>query len=292
MKKLYFLVGLALIICPISQAQITKQHSFDNQASVMIQQVKLGGPGKKYCLVNVIDSITYEYDLFNSDYTAFKTITINLGPLFATANYRSPELKISYMADLMFDTDSDIDLLGELSYLDDNDDYYSQVIIFNENGSTLFATDILNTNAWLVNQTIANAPMAASLVTTPAGTRMVLDVYYFSDGLYKYEVYNIPGTLPTTLQNPKSGIEQGGELEVFPSPASEVVSFRYNLPEGQTNGTIEVTDNQGRTVKTVHVHDRQGTVRISIAELQNGLYYSRINTRRGLPRAQKLIIAQ
>jgi hypothetical protein len=290
MKKIFSLIGLALLICPVSQAQITKQHSFDDQASVMIQQVKLGTPGKKYCLVNVIDSITYEYALYNSDYTAYKTITLNLGPLFATANYRSPDLKISYMADQMFDTDSDIDLLGELSYLDDNDDYYSQVIIFNENGSILFETDIQNTNAWLLGQTIANAPMAASLVTTPAGTRMMLDVFYFNEGLYKYDLYTIPGTLPTTLQNPKSGIEEGGELEAFPSPAAEAVTFRYSLPDGQSNGTIELTDNQGRTVKTLQVHDRQGTIKISISDLENGLYYSRINSRRGLPRTAKMLI--
>ncbi|MFN8207856.1 MAG: T9SS type A sorting domain-containing protein [Bacteroidales bacterium] len=292
MKKIFFLFCSLLGLVPGLESQIVLQHSFNDQASVGIQQVKLGPSGKKYCLINKLDSITYECALFNADFTSFKTITINLGSHFASAKYKDPQLEIRYISEPLFDSDPDVDLLAELSYLDDNDDLYAQVLIFHENGSTLFASDIQNTNAWLVNQSVANAPMAAGMVTTATGTVLILDAFYFGEGLYKYDVYSIPGVLPSTINSPKSGeTDITGVLEAFPNPANDMLMLRYSIPEGQTTGVVELTDNQGRILRTIAVDGRQGTLRISVSDLESGIYYSRISSRRGLPRAKMLMIA-
>jgi hypothetical protein len=80
MRKILYVKCLTIVLVDLN-AQIVKEHAFDDQTSMNIQIVKL---------------------------------------------------------------ESDIDILCQFSYYNSNNDLYAQVIVFNENGSVLFATDIDN----------------------------------------------------------------------------------------------------------------------------------------------------
>ena len=123
-----------------------------------------------------------------------------------------PSLIIRYVTEHVFDQDNDIDILAHLSYYDNNDDEYAQVLVFNENGSTLFESDIENTNTWLINSAVANSSIKASLTNTEAGAKMILDVYYFNEELYSYDVYDLPGSLPSSSKDLKALEETSEQL--------------------------------------------------------------------------------
>src|SRR4030042_4183368 len=118
------------------------------------------------CLVNRMDSISYQYVFYNLDYSEFTTISVDLGPLFIVSDYNSPSLYISYIAQKVFDQDDDIDMMGQFTYYDDENAEYAQVLIFHQDGSALFQSDVENTNAWLFSSTAINSTIISSLPNT------------------------------------------------------------------------------------------------------------------------------
>jgi hypothetical protein len=253
--------------------------------------ITLENSGQKIFVVNQNDSTSYECILYNPDYSEFKTISIDLEPLFITADYKFPSLSIRYVTEHVFDQDNDIDILAHLSYYDNNDDEYDQVLVFNENGSTLFESDIENTNTWLINSAVANSSIKASLTNTEAGAKMILDVYYFNEGLYSYDVYDLPGSLPVSSKDLKALEEtQGNYLRAFPVPASEFVDMEYQLSGDQKTGEIEIMDGEGKTIQKILVENNRGMVRVPVSQYSNGVYIYKLNTKRGIPRTGKVMI--
>ncbi|NJK87235.1 MAG: hypothetical protein HC906_15890 [Bacteroidales bacterium] len=61
MKKTFTLSFITLLAFMTSHAQIEKIFAFDDQASVNLHVLQLENSGQKYCAVNVIDSVTYQY---------------------------------------------------------------------------------------------------------------------------------------------------------------------------------------------------------------------------------------
>lgn len=290
MRKVLSFLCLYLVITGAS-AQLTKEHAFDDLASININVITLENSGQKTLVVNRIDSTTYQCVFYNPDYSAFKTISIDLDPLFIINEFRSPILLIQYISENVFDQDPDIDILCHLSYFNDSDEEYAQVVIFHENGGTLFESDVENSNAWLLNAAASNSQIRSSLVNTESGAKMILDVYYFNEGTYSYDVYDLPGSLPSALKNPLTGEEgQGNYLRAFPVPADEYMDMEYRLAEGQNNAEIVITDEQGKTIQKIRVENNRGMIRVPVTNYRTGLYVYKLNTRRGIPRSGKIMI--
>jgi len=271
-------------------AQVVKEHSFDDQASVNIQIVRLETAGQKICVVNRIDSITYECNFYNSDYSEYKTVTIDLDPLIGISGYYSLSLSVCYISESTFDLDSDIDILCQLAYYDNNDELYAQVLVFNQNGTVLFASDIDNSNAFLINSSIANGSVLSSLVNTEAGTKMILDVYYINEGKYSFDVYDIPGSVATRINTPVAAAESENFLSAYPVPANDIVNVDYQLTGNEQTAEIEITDQQGRTLQTIRVDRNQGSIKIPVRNFSNGIYFYKLHTKRGAPRTAKVLI--
>ncbi len=290
MKKVLILICL-IIVSFTTQAQVVKEHAFDDPATRGISVITLENSGQKFFVVNQNDSTSYECILYNPDYSEFKTISIDLEPLFITADFKYPSLNIRYVTEQVFDQDNDIDILAHLSYYDNNDDEYAQVLVFNENGSTLFESDIENANTWLINSAVANSSIKASLTNTEAGAKMILDVYYFNEGLYSYDVYDLPGSLPVSSKDLKAFEETSGNyLRAFPVPASDFVDMEYQLSGDQKTGEIEIMDEEGKTIQKIRVENNRGMVRVPVSQYANGVYIYKLNTKRGIPRTGKVMI--
>jgi len=286
-------LGLFCLMAAVlnTSAQYTKEHAFNDQASVKIHMIRLENSGQKICVVNIPDSITYQFVFYNPDYTEFKTVTLHLGPLFIVTNYNSPSLDISYIAENVFDQDPDIDMLGWLSYYDEGNAEYAQVVVFNEDGSTLFESDIENSNTWIINSSVANSSLVSSLTNTGEGAKMILDVYYFNEGLYSYDVYDLPGTLPSSaMDHMLTGEPAGNYLHGYPVPASEFVDMNYQLAGDQNTGIIEIIDAQGKSVQRIRVNTNRGTIRVPVTHYPSGSYIYKIDTKRGVPRSGKMIV--
>ncbi|MBN1414241.1 MAG: T9SS type A sorting domain-containing protein [Bacteroidales bacterium] len=290
MRKV-ILFAVLIIIFINGSSQIIKEHAFDDQSSVNMNMIRLENSGQKICIVNRTDSISYQVVFYNLNYSVFQTVTIDLSPLFIVQDYNFPSLYVSYVAESVFDQDPDIDILCQLTYYDNADAEYSQVIVFNQDGSTLFKSDVINSNAWLLNPSAANSTIRSSLVNTAEGAKMILDVYYFNEESYSYDVYDLPGSLPSVMpdQNPMYEPE-GNYLRAYPVPASDLLNMEYRLAKDQNVGIVEIVDEQGRIIQRIKVNTNRGTVRVPVTNYNNGLYFLKVNTARGVPRSSKVII--
>ncbi len=289
MRKIILLLSLTLLIGGLS-AQIVKEHAFDDQSSINIQIVSLENSGQKTCVVNYLDSVTYQCVFYNPDYSVYKTVPLDIQQMITLANFNTPRLVIQYISENTFDLDGDIDILCQLSYYSNTEELYAQVIVFHENGSVLFASDIDNSNAFLINSSIPNGSLLSSLINTNEGTKMILDVFYLSDSKYSFDVYSLPGSVATSLKS--TGIEPDNYLNAYPVPANDYVNMDYKLAGDQNSGEIEVVDQQGRTVQKIRVDKNQGLLRMPVKNYSNGLYFYKLNSKRGAPRTAKVLIVR
>jgi hypothetical protein len=292
MKKITVLL-LAAFIANVAKAQVVKEHAFDDQSSINVQMIRLENSGQKMCLVNKLDTNSYQYVFYNLDYSEFATISVDLAPIFIISDYNSPSLYISYIAENVFDQDPDIDIIGQLIYYDVDFAEYAQVLVFHQNGSILFASDVDNTNAWLFSSTATNSTLISSLTNSDAGAKMILDVYYFKKRLYSYDVYDLAGNLPTALVGDGQAEEETGSyLNAYPVPARDMVFMDYRLSEDQRTATIEITNAQGQTVQKIKVGDSRGVISIPVAPYSSGVYMVKLNTKRGISRSGKMMIVK
>jgi hypothetical protein len=287
MRKILFLFCLPFVLVSL-RAQIVREHAFNDQASVNIQIVRLENSGQKTCVVDQVDSVNYKCIFYNSDYSEYKTVNMPLDHMIAITDYNTPRLEVDYISENTFDLDNDIDILCQFSYYNSKNDLFAQVIVFNENGSVLFATDIDKSNAFLINSSIANGAVLPSLINTNEGTKMILDAYYIDDGKYSFDVYSLPGSVPTNLKN--AGVESDTYLNAFPVPANDYVNMDYKLAGNQNSGEIEVIDQQGRTIQRIRVDKNQGILRMPVKNYSNGIYFYKLNSKRGAPRTAKVLV--
>jgi hypothetical protein len=285
MRKTILLLCLILPLGGL-YAQIVLEHAFDDQSSIDIQIVKLENSGQKTCVVNALDSVTYQCTLYNLDYSVYKTVDMDLSPLITLGNFNTPGLVINYISENTFDADNDIDLLCQFYYFSNSDELYAQVLIFNENGTVQFATDIENTNAVFLNSSIPNGSLHPSLTNTDAGTKMILNSQNINNGEYSFDVYSLPGAVSTNLKS--AGAESGNFLNAFPVPASDYVNMDYKLEGDQSSGEIQVLDQQGKTVQKIRIDKNQGQLRIPVNNYRNGLYFYKLISKRGLSRTAKV----
>jgi hypothetical protein len=291
MKKIYLLLTVAALMFLNASAQLEKEHAFDDQASINMQLIRLENEGQKFCLVNREDSIFYQYVFYNLDYSEFATISVNLGPLFIISDYHSPSLYISFIAENVFDLDNDIDMMGQLVYYDNDQAEYAQVLVFHQDGSVLFKSDVDNTNAWLFSSTAINSGIISSLTNSDAGAKMILDVYYFNEGAYSYDVYALPGNFPASVTRLfQTDGETGNYLYAYPVPARNAVFMEYQLHDGQTTGTIEISNEGGQLIQKIRVSGGRGGINIPVTDYKNGIYLYKLNTKRGVPRYGKMLI--
>ncbi|NJK87236.1 MAG: T9SS type A sorting domain-containing protein [Bacteroidales bacterium] len=194
---------------------------------------------------------------------------------------------MAYITENVFDGDNDIDVMGQLLYYDSSDEPYAEVIVFNENGSILFESDVENSNAWLLNSNTVNSSVKASLVNTGSGAKMILDVYYFGEESYSFDVYNLPGSVPSYIQDRNMPSISGNQLRVYPVPADDFVNMEYNLSENQQSGVIEIVDAEGKTLQKIPVNSNKGSLRMPVSKYPQGVYYYSLKTKRGITKNRK-----
>ena len=59
----------------------------------------------------------------------------------------------------------------------------------------------------------------------------------------------------------------------FPNPSSDVINFKYFLPDDSNNGLIKIYDNIGKLIKSISLNSKEGIETFRFNSLSNGLYY-------------------
>mgnify|MGYP002640856413 CR=1 FL=1 len=113
----------------------------------------------------------------------------------------------------------------------------------------------------------------------------VFDVNNISDSAWVYVLFKF---------NSGVGIdEHKNEFSIsnaYPNPAQDFVSVNYTSGPESEQFKFVISDMLGSTVKVISLRDQQGTVKVSVDELENGVYFYSFITERYVLVTRKLII--
>ncbi|MBN1187587.1 MAG: T9SS type A sorting domain-containing protein [Bacteroidales bacterium] len=296
MKKILLILSLS-VSCMLSNAQYTLDHTFTDQTIYEVSYVELENSGKKLYTTNQ-DGETYELQFFNIDYTPYKNISIDLGSIFIV-DYKEFSIYVYYISENLFDTDAEIEFMAELYYVEDTpEEYeYSQVLVFNETGSILFETDIERNNSWILwpsmNGTEVNGnSQPGSIHNTSDGTKMIIGLYDFVDTIYKYEIYDLPGTLPVHAKSGLTNPTGQTLLKAYPNPAKSTFTIDYKLVEDEEDAQLYIYTSDGKLIKKFDLTSNEGKIAVSAEDMPAGAYiYEMKSQRKGYTR-RKLLISE
>ena len=66
--------------------------------------------------------------------------------------------------------------------------------------------------------------------------------------------------------------------------------LEYKLDDNKNESSVEIINEQGRQMKNIPLQGREGTLRVSVSDFKNGIYYYKLNPKRGTPRTRKVMI--
>ena len=81
-------------------------------------------------------------------------------------------------------------------------------------------------------------------------------------------------------------------VDAQPNPAKQRTEFRYRLPAGAEQGTIQVTDLNGRMVAQFDVDENIGSIEWDTERLPEGVYLYSLATGNATLITKRLIIAR
>lgn len=222
------------------------------------------------------DKINSHFTLYNLNHSVFMNVTIPI-----TFNSNSSAYQIAYVSKSLFDCDTS-NIEYALSFLGDGNptSYPKRFYVYRTNGTQLVNIDsccFLNySNGWqygpLYNEPVVNTPIGSKLILRhlDGSTRIYSICGLNLTGIKKYDVNN-------ELGNP------------FPNPTEKTVTISYSLPEGEKNGTIKIYDSNGKEIRSYAVDNNFLNISLTIADLENGIYYYQLITSKGQTGTKKLI---
>jgi len=262
MKKTGFLLVL-LFMFGFAHSQITFEHSYDYSGDY----TKLANSGYKIFLMDVVNSKCL---IYNTNHTLWKTINLSV----PANNYL---YDIKYVSENLFTTDNSLALAYIYYSYNATNDYYTYTArIIKENGTELLS--------------IPGCQLLYVVDLGDLGTKMEAYVFDYSQLYYtvKTRYYTLPGNLVYGVQDQPA--KDFSSLKAFPNPAGNFTKVPYTLPEGEFEGTLTITDLQGKTVQTYTVDRNFDHIIIQTGELPRGAYLYYLQSGSYNSRPEKLIV--
>lgn len=262
------------------------------------------------------DQVNLKLTILNMDYSLFKTISVpDVGDSYANIYYVSDSLfnvddKIEYAINYYNSTDSIIVfnedgliLLKCIGNLWDNpeEDFIFGVnpkfVIKNDDSTWVYTLpgkyeptiksdatlQTLKYGNGLLSISNGNTVDISSINTDEQKLSLRNDTIYLTNGGSVYI-----GTESTEVLN--VAIEANGLSNSYPVPATETLSIKYQLPNNESSGTIELFNSSGQTVKKFDVNSNNGEVTIDISQYTAGNYYIKLLSQSGFSSTKKSII--
>ena len=253
---LFTLVSLCL---QISKAQITLDHTY--HGDFYITSVKLSVSGYKYA---IIDLPNMKLDLYNTNHSLFKSITIP--PVSGTIQ------GVDLITETLFDADNLIEFAVQTSSLPSG---HRKFYVFKENGTQLMFRDSAQ---YVGNYGIVTFNNQNGVFSDGVGTKLKL-IFYGVSNVIKTEIYNLPGSIPcdecsssgTITGIPASGNKNSSGAVFYPNPVNDQLKLKYDLPKDYKTAEIKVYDLQGKPIDSYRVTNVFDSIYLPTS-YNNGLY--------------------
>jgi hypothetical protein len=268
---------LFLCVSLAGKSQINLENSYlATSASMNLQIIELVKWGYKYQLLDVPNA---SVKLYNLNHSIFKTINLTIPPGHNLYAY-------PMVSDSLFDTDN----LLEVAY---------SVVAYNFSTTPASYTYVTN----VVKET------GSTLITIPqgvypniayagaaAGYKMIVNVDSVNKPTLKQiNVYSLAGGLPMHITQGGGTITDVSPLKPasgfisspVPNPSNGKTIVGYQLPPGESIGTISIYDVNGKELKSYKVDNTFSTLELDNSDLPSGTYFY---TMAGSSEAKKMLI--
>lgn len=84
----------------------------------------------------------------------------------------------------------------------------------------------------------------------------------------------------------------GNIYNAFPNPATALISVKYDMNQYADKGKIVFHDMLGKKVKELELTDKQGTAKISVADLNAGVYFYTLMVNDKAIATKKIVVSQ
>jgi hypothetical protein len=275
---------ILFFFCLQSRAQI---NYISTVPGSLLQYHHFKNAGEKLVFNHNPDSIV----ILNYDGSVFKTIHIP-DPGFSYGQRYS-----EFISESLFDTDS-----SNFEYMVriyDSNGMVGYIRIYDENGNVLFAKDSVMASAASSYETYSAIFSADSI------TYMKLENYYPGAGAgIKSYLYTLPGKLENSCCCNQDNIiatgggddfSGGGEnflLSSSPNPSRSYTKVYYDLPKGETGGTLIFYGLLGKEVKRFQVSALLHYITVSTDNLPSGTYVYRLITSSGVSEGKEHVVVR
>ena len=265
MKRLILLSITILISTLIVNAQIVLDHTYPVPPDQTFPGIcRLENGGEKWFIPDVGN---HRIDLYNLDYTLFKTINIPTQP--------NQYYGVMYISDKLFDLDDALEFMVA-------DFYQTRVMVYKEDGSNIFAEgDSANP---------AKVSYAEPIINTTGGTKMVIGVKSLATGINISEIYRLPGTLLSAHAESHLSNFERIISDIFPNPNTGRMRIDYQLLQGESQGQISFYNLQGKLVKSFKADGQSGYLEVDNSDLPSGTYLYQISTTKSSSETKKMIL--
>ena len=272
MKKFIFLIFF------LSSSTCYSQISLDLQTPMFLNTVRLNISQTKYIDEGSIQHQQLnQFSLYNLDGSLFKTIQIPPKP--------DPSAGVSdiyWISTSLFDNDSSTIEYLIVYYWDSIPGYsftYHNTRIIREDGTILL--DEMNARSSNTSAVNGGPPL---IYSTEQGTKLMLYYEYANFTFYQTKVFNLPGEIPTGVQDNLQN--NMNNLTLYPNPNNGSFSININAKSGES-GVIELYSISGKLLGTFISTGK--VAQINTTGLLNGMYLLNAKTSEGCQRTKMII---
>jgi len=251
MKKLFYTSALimAIFTCPkISNAQITLEHTFDSWVN-FTNTMSWFGDANYYMNSYPTNN---QIKIYNADYSLYKTISITLPSGYSISS-------VSYLTKTLFNSNDKLEFL--VSFMGPTaDNSYHTLRLYDEDGVVIkdFGFNYsLNPVIHKINDQYRLSISRTNYTTSVS---------------YSTEIYSLPGTMSNRI----SEIENSNIQSPFPNPATAVINLPYKLNQGEKS-LMRISDIQGQLIEIKQIDYAFDKIILNVSNYSKGVYTYEVN---------------
>lgn len=254
---------ILLLISFSSFAQVTLETTLNNA----MYYTNLEDVGDVYYGV---DYTTNECQIYTSDYSPWKTISIV--PPSNTTLY-----DVAYVTTKLFNDDSQVELLAVFT---------EYIVTSDTSGYIIYTTKIIN-EAGVPFLTLEGAGYSTVYNLSNGKSKLLCFVYDFSVSPYTVitNIYTIPGSMSSIPE--QTGLFLGN---AFPNPASKQVNIPVSLEFQESTAKLTLLDVSGKVISQTTIPPFQPMYLMQTQSLKGGTYFYYIESGSRQSEVKKLVI--
>ncbi len=284
-------MGAGILIANPTNAQIQLEHSYTNKHEIDYPNYSGNGDGVIHLhsgwRILRIDTLAKKFKLYNTDHTLWKTIDFPIPPngyMYSHQIGADWYPSIDFISEKLFNSDNSIEFITSFvsqPFLAINPE---KNVLMNEHGNVIQTFDCYFGGVSLIQY---DNQYKLRVLQAEAGSGLIVETR-------SVDIYSLPGNLPCDPCNDGLGFKDMNsgsiETQIFPNPSSNSVTIRYDLPHNVREAYLNVTDANGKTVKTIRLANDTKSISINNGDLPSGTYYCNIFADGASSTGKKMIV--